>query len=229
MNTTTNNTKTNRSLFLTPVLTLTLGALWLVGCGASSSTSGDEDRAALDSALNNNRAHQVENSKPTSHCKAGEKVVLNCTRGVSNNIELIAVDGYLLSACLSPKGIKVRFGQIADDGRRFEFPSDPDAFASAIGTGKTQAKDGWKGTFLHLQAPPPSGGDHALLYDMGRTSPSATGEEIGEGWIGFSIGDETFSYDVARFVCFMDDKAMTSFGVARAPNATFDMSSFPTP
>lgn len=138
---------------------------------ASGCSANVDDDASAQSA----DAVTVHAQRNAGWCTAGERTAFNCVlrRGETK------VDGYFISLCAKDGKLQLRHGNVNADVegqiKRFALPTQPVA-ANTCAAGSASSSDGGAGRYVRLSGD----GSQGYVFEMGRTAPSATGEEIGE-------------------------------------------------
>lgn len=152
----------------------------VVLAAASACSANVDEEASAQSA----DAVTVHGQKNAGWCTAGEKTVFNCIRGVESK----RLDGYFISVCAKDGALQLRHGNVNRDVegqiKRFALPVQPVA-NNQCATGSASSSDGGKGRYLRIS----DDATEAYVFEMGRSAPSDTGQEIGETVAGVSFED----------------------------------------
>lgn len=152
----------------------------VVLAAASGCSANVDDEASAQSA----DAVTVHGQKNAGWCTAGEKTVFNCVRGMENK----RLDGYFISVCAKDGALQLRHGNVNRDAegqiKRFALPAQPVA-NNRCTTGSASSSDGGKGRYLRIS----DDATEAYVFEMGRSAPSDTSQEIGETVAGVSFED----------------------------------------
>lgn len=148
---------------------------------ASGCSANVDDDASAQSA----DAVTVHAQRNAGWCAAGERTLFNCVGRPYGT----RVDGYFISVCAKDGAVQLRHGNVNRDVEgqitRFALPPQPTAINQSA-TGRASSTNGGAGRYLRISD---DGWTLGYVFEMGRTTPSDTGEEIGETVAGVSFED----------------------------------------
>ena len=152
-----------------------------VALAAASGCSANVDDESPEQSMDAVTVHAQRNA---GWCTAGERTLFNCVgRPYGTRVE-----GYFISVCAKDGAVQLRHGNVNRDVegqiKRFALPVQPVA-NNQCATGSASSSDGGKGRYLRIS----DDATEAYVFEMGRSAPSDTGQEIGETVAGVSFED----------------------------------------
>ena len=177
-----------------------------VALAAASGCSANVDDESPEQSMDAVTVHAQRNA---GWCTAGERTLFNCVgRPYGTRVE-----GYFISVCAKDGAVQLRHGNVNRDveGRitRFAGPQQPAALNESA-TGRASSTHGGAGRYLRIAGD----GYQGYVFEMGRTAPSGTGQEVGETLAGVSFED---NHGYTERVVYCSGEPLVALSTAGVP------------